>query len=60
VNCGRVEWKYVGSILWLPNTQNPLDDAETMKIEDGLIKELGKKPKSYDDIQGQYIGLMKV
>lgn len=32
-----------------------------MKIDkDGLIEELGKKPKSYDDIQGQYIGLMKV
>lgn len=32
-----------------------------MKVDaNGLITELGKKPESYDDIQGQYIGLMKI
>ena len=40
--------------------ENPLTDAETLKIsEDGFITEIGKKPKSYDEIEGQYIGLMK-
>lgn len=43
---------------WSIRMDNPLDDAESMKIGvTGAIKELGKKPKSYDDIQGQYIGL---
>eukprot|EP01127_Copromyxa_protea_P008078 TRINITY_DN1849_c0_g1_i1.p1 TRINITY_DN1849_c0_g1~~TRINITY_DN1849_c0_g1_i1.p1 ORF type:complete len:255 (-),score=57.33 TRINITY_DN1849_c0_g1_i1:221-985(-) len=47
--------------LWEGRMEDPLTDAETMKIdENGLIKELGKKPKSYDEIQGQYIGLMKI
>ena len=40
---------------------DPLRDAETLKIdENGYIKELGKKPKSYDEIEGQYIGLVKI
>jgi len=40
--------------------ENPLDDAETLKINDqGNIYEIGKKPISYDEIQGQYVGLIK-
>ena len=47
--------------LWEKRMENPLDDAETMKIDsNGNIVELGKKPKSYDEIQGQYIGLTKI
>ncbi len=47
--------------LWLARMENPLDDAETMKIDaQGFIRELGKKPRSYDEIQGQYMGLFKV
>ena len=39
---------------------DPLSDAETLKIgPDGGIAELGKKPKSYDEIEGQYIGVMR-
>lgn len=46
--------------LWLKRMENPLLDAETMKIDEkGYIRELGKKPKSYDEIQGQYMGLIK-
>lgn len=45
---------------WAARQEDPLIDAETMKLrEDGTIIELGKKPRSLDDIQGQYIGLMK-
>tara|TARA_B110000503_G_C7101615_1_gene394041 strand:- start:235 stop:987 length:753 start_codon:yes stop_codon:yes gene_type:complete len=50
------EWKE----LWSLRMESPLEDAETMKIRDGNIVELGKKPISYDEIEGQYIGLMKV
>ena len=46
---------------WSARMNNPLDDAETLKIGDkGQIIELGKKPVSYDEIEGQYIGLIKI
>jgi len=46
---------------WSARMENPLEDAETLKInENGTIKELGKKPTSYDEIEGQYIGLIKI
>ena len=45
---------------WVARNENPLDDAETLKLrEDGTIFEIGKKPKSLDEIDGQYMGLMK-
>jgi len=46
--------------LWSIRMENPLDDAETLKIKDGNIVELGKRPKNYNDIDGQYIGLIKI
>lgn len=47
--------------LWELRLEDPLDDAETLKLAaDGSILELGKKPTSYDEIQGQYTGLIKV
>ena len=46
--------------LWSLRMENPLEDAETLRVKDGKIVELGKKPTSYDDIQGQYIGLIKI
>jgi len=46
--------------LWSQRMDDPLDDAETLKIKNGNIVELGKKPNSYDDIEGQYIGLIKI
>jgi len=47
--------------LWSLRLDNPLDDAETLLINnDGMIQELGKKPDSYEQIQGQYTGLIKV
>lgn len=45
---------------WEARMEDPLEDAETMILRpDGTIKELGKKAKSFDEIEGQYIGLMK-
>lgn len=45
---------------WQKRYDNPLDDAETLKIrDDGTISEIGQKPKSTQEIQGQYMGLMK-
>jgi len=45
---------------WRARNENPLDDAETLKIRrDGTISEIGQKPKSLSEIEGQYMGLMK-
>ena len=45
---------------WRARNLDPLDDAETLKLrEDGTISEIGQKPKSLNDIEGQYMGLMK-
>ncbi len=51
-----LQWKR----YWEARQEDPLNDAETMKLRpDGTILELGKKPRSLADIEGQYIGLMK-
>ena len=45
--------------LWRLRMEDPLCDAETMKLDTtGCIIELGRKPFSYDDIEGQYMGLV--
>lgn len=45
---------------WALRFDDPLSDAETLKRDaDGFITEIGKKPRGYDEIQGQYIGLIK-
>ncbi|ENM5791594.1 phosphocholine cytidylyltransferase family protein [Vibrio mimicus] len=47
--------------LWSLRMENPLDDAETFKTNSvGFVCQLGKKAKSKDEIQAQYIGLIKV
>jgi choline kinase len=51
------EWRR----FWSIRMDDPLSDAETLKLDpEDHIVELGKKPKSYDEIQGQYMGLIKV
>ena len=46
---------------WELRFEDPLSDAETLLLDDkGYITELGKKPNSYDSIQGQYTGLIKI
>lgn len=46
--------------LWKLRMDDPLADAETFRFnENGALLELGKKPDSLDDIQAQYIGLVK-
>ena len=51
------EWRR----YWAAPMDDPLSDAETLKLTDGdRVVELGKKPQSYDDIQGQYTGLIRI
>ena len=46
--------------LWNLRMQNPLNDAETLKIKNNNIIEIGQIPNDYNDIEGQYIGLIKI
>jgi L-glutamine-phosphate cytidylyltransferase len=47
--------------LWSLRMENPLADAETLKLDgDGCIRELGKKAFSYSEIEGQYMGLIRI
>lgn len=45
---------------WRVRYEDPLADAETLKLApDGRILEIGQKPRSLADIEGQYMGLTK-
>jgi len=51
-----VQWER----YWSARMSDPLSDVETLKLSAfGDVIELGKKPISRSEIQGQYIGLMK-
>lgn len=46
--------------LWQRRFDDPLDDAESLRLaEDGRIVDIGRKVTSLDEIEAQYIGLMK-
>ncbi len=46
---------------WAARMENPLDDAETLKVNSSNeIIELGKKTDNIDEVQGQYIGMIKI
>jgi choline kinase len=46
--------------LWrLRNDGNPLNDAETFLEQDGVLQEIGGRPESLEQVQGQYMGLLK-
>jgi choline kinase len=46
--------------LWDRRFDDPLEDAETLTLDDGRIQEIGNEPEFDDEIEGQYIGLFKV
>ncbi len=47
--------------LWSRRFDDPLSDAETFRVDSqGLITEIGQRTDSYDDIQGQYMGLLRI
>ena len=46
---------------WELRLENPLSDAETFKLDSlGNVKELGKKPQGFNEIEAQYMGLIKI
>lgn len=47
--------------LWKKRFKNPLDDAESFKInKNGFIKEIGNKVFDINQIEGQYMGILKI
>ena len=47
--------------LWSVRMEDPLGDAETLRLNaDGTLREIGLKPTSLDEIEGQYVGLTKI
>ena len=47
--------------LWEKRFGDPLLDAETFRINaEGHLSEIGNKPKSTDEVQGQYMGLLRI
>ncbi len=47
--------------LWKKRFTDPLIDAETFRIDsDGVLMEIGNKPRTVDDVNGQYMGLLKI
>lgn len=46
--------------LWKDRNANPLDDLETFRIDaTGRLLAIGEKPKTLEEIQGQYMGLLR-
>lgn len=51
-----LEWE----AYWRARNEDPLMDAESLRLDpSGYVIEIGKKPTSLDEIDGQYMGLMK-
>ena len=46
--------------LWEKRFSNPLDDAETFRLTaDSNLAEIGGRPGSIDEVEGQYMGLLR-
>jgi choline kinase len=46
---------------WAARMEDPLADAETLRMtSDGRLREIGLRPVSYEDVEAQYIGLIRV
>ncbi len=46
--------------LWSRRFEDPLDDAETFKTDaNGILTEIGLSPKGTEEIEAQYMGLLK-
>lgn len=53
----NTEWR----ALWEARMSDPLSDAETLKLDaEGNVVELGKPARSFDEIEGQYMGLIRL
>lgn len=46
--------------LWQLRMEDPLSDLETFRLStQGQLTEIGKKPSTHNDVEGQYMGLIR-
>ena len=46
---------------WKLRYKNPLNDLETFKVNSSkILNEIGNRPKDYKDINGQFMGIIKI
>lgn len=45
--------------LWSQRFADPLSDAETFQLEESRVVDIGRRTTARDEIQGQYMGLLK-
>lgn len=45
--------------LWAARFKNPLEDLETFRLNQGELVEIGKRPHHRNQVEGQYMGLLK-
>ncbi|WP_218914362.1 phosphocholine cytidylyltransferase family protein [Amycolatopsis endophytica] len=45
---------------WSNRFDDPLSDAETFGVRDGLLTDIGGVPSNVDEVAGQYLGLLKL
>ena len=46
--------------LWRLRFEDPLSDAETFRIQDGVVVEIGDRARDVAEIQGQFMGLIRI
>lgn len=46
--------------LWQLRFENPLDDAESFRVNNGKLLEIGAQADSPEQVEGQYMGLLKI
>jgi choline kinase len=46
---------------WEKRFADPLEDAETFQLNaDGVVTDIGQKPTTVDEVEGQYMGLLRI
>ncbi|WP_417513123.1 NTP transferase domain-containing protein [Minwuia sp.] len=45
--------------IWSKRFEDPLDDAETFRLDGDRIVEIGRKPDTVSEVEGQYMGLLR-
>lgn len=45
--------------LWQERFEDPLQDAETFRVEGSRLIEIGRRARQLSEVQGQYIGLLR-
>ena len=45
--------------IWAARFEDPLDDAETFRLDGDNIVEIGNRPSDVSEVEGQYMGLLR-